>query len=57
MGLHLENEVAVVKNPTIISNNPVLSVLQSDQVWALTQNAGLRYTSFMAYTPHNFLIK
>jgi len=25
MGLHLENEVAVVKTPTIISNNPVLS--------------------------------
>jgi len=23
MGLHLENEVAVVKTPTIISNNPV----------------------------------
>ena len=27
MGLHLENEVAVVKTPTIISNNPVLSVI------------------------------
>jgi len=26
MGLHLENEVAVVKTPTIISNNPVHSV-------------------------------
>ena len=25
IGLHLENEVAVVKTPTIISNNPVLS--------------------------------
>jgi hypothetical protein len=25
MGLHLENEVAVVKTPTIISNNPVLN--------------------------------
>jgi len=24
MGVHLENEVAVVKTPTIISNNPVL---------------------------------
>jgi len=24
MGLHLENEVAVVKTPTIISNNPLL---------------------------------
>jgi len=23
MGLHLENEVAVVKTPTIISNNPI----------------------------------
>jgi len=25
MGLHLENEVAVVKTPKIISNNPVQS--------------------------------
>jgi len=24
MGLHLKNKVAVVKTPTIISNNPVL---------------------------------
>ena len=23
MGLHLENEVALVKTPTVISNNPV----------------------------------
>jgi len=27
MGLHLENEVAVVKTPTIISNNPVLIIV------------------------------
>jgi len=29
MGLHLENEVAVVKIPTIISNNPVFPVVES----------------------------
>jgi len=29
MGLHLENEVAVVKTPTVISNNPVFTVWKS----------------------------
>ena len=30
MGLHLENEVAVVKTPTIILNNPVLYKKKGD---------------------------
>ena len=29
MGLHLENKVAVVKTPTIFSNNPVYSGISS----------------------------
>jgi len=32
MGLHLENEVAVVKTPTIISNNPVFRETESSVV-------------------------
>jgi len=32
MGLHLENEVAVVKTPTIISNNPVEGQIEIDGV-------------------------
>ena len=31
MGLHLENEVAVVKTPTMISNNPLYTI--TSQLW------------------------
>jgi len=38
MGLHLENEVAVVKTPTIISNNPVFRREVTDGVQEVPQS-------------------
>jgi len=40
MGLHLENEVAVVKTPTIISNNPVYTPhTTTEEFFFFTNNA------------------
>ena len=44
MGLYLENEVAVVKTPTIISNNPLYSM-----TWFLRQFTIFLQSSYTAY--------
>ena len=35
IGFHLENEVAVVKTPTIISNNPVCILTEKTTLWGV----------------------
>jgi len=49
MGLHLENEVAVVKTPTIISNNPVCtSILTRNgaRFWSQRVTANAKYMEY-----------
>jgi len=46
MGVHLENEVAVVKTPTIISNNPVLYNPMSNQLHPYAFNTGIHRLTY-----------
>jgi len=51
MGLHLENEVAVVKTPTIIPNNPVG---YSSEIWVISYQTALCYARKVYYINHNY---
>ena len=42
MGLHLENEVAVVKTTTIISNNPVFKGVEGSYISSVLQDHNIR---------------